>query len=172
MENYFDTFFREQRHIFGICPNPDCRHISRLADIRVSYRAKYVKDWLDKVDDTVTSWEGKKEELEAHQKEIRAKSIEKARRIILPQKLKSVSPLFEKPGVQPEDIKVLSHPLDFIAFDGLISNEVLRRIVLLDSRVNQRFRREIQDSIRRVIDYGKYDWGVLRVDEEGTVTQE
>lgn len=172
METPFDTYFREQRHIFGVCPNPECRTVSRLADIRVSYRAKYVKDWLDRVDDETASWEEKQSGLEEKQKELKKKYIDKARRTVLPQKLRSISPLFRKERVQPEDIKVVSHPLDFIGFDGLITNENLRRIVLLDSELNKSFRANIQQSIGKAVDDAKYDWSVLRVDEEGKITQE
>lgn len=172
METPFDTYFREQRHIFGVCPKPECRAVARLADIRVSYRGKYVKDWLDRVDDQTTSWEEKQSGLEEKQKELKQRYIDKARRTVLPQKLRSISPLFRKERVQPEDIKVLSHPLDFIGFDGLITNENLRRIVLLDSELNKSFRANIQHSIGKAVDDAKYDWSVLRVDEEGKITQE
>lgn len=172
LETSFDVFFKEQRHIFGVCPNPECRAVSRFADIRVSYRAKYVKDWLDRVEDQTASWEEKQTELEGKQKELKAKYIEKARKTVLPQKLRRVSSLFLKSKVQPEDIKVVSHPLDFIAFDGLITNENLRRIVLLDSETSKSFRGGIQDSIRATVENGKYDWHVARVDEEGQVTLE
>lgn len=168
----FEKFFKEQRHVFGVCPNPECRTLARLADVRISYRTKYVKDWLDSIEDKVESWEQKQGELEDKQKEIKAKSIEEARRTVLPKKLKSISPLFQRSAVQPEDIKVVSHPVDFVAFDGLITNESLRRIVLMDGEVSGRLRTQVQNSIRSTIDAGKYDWSVLRVDEEGSITQE
>jgi len=168
----FDAFFKEQRHVFGVCPNPECRTVSRLADIRVSYRARYVKDWMDTVEDQVASWQEKTDELDEKRKELRGKSIERARRTILPKKLKSISPLFQKQGVKPEDIKVVSHPIDFIAFDGLITDETLRRIVLLESEASGRLRSGIQKSIMSTIDNQRYDWSVLRVDEEGRITQE
>ena len=168
----FDIFFKEQRHVFGVCPNPDCREISRLADIRISYEAKYAKDWLDVVQDQVRAWGEKKDDLEERKKEIKNKAIEKARRTILPKKLKSVSPLFEKPRIQPEDIKLVSHPIDFIAFDGLITEGALKRIVLLESQGSRKLRSTVESSIERTVGNDKYDWTTLRVDEEGKITQE
>lgn len=170
--NPFDTFFREQRHVFGVCPNPDCRTLSRLAEIRISYRAKYAKDWLDKIQDEAASWEEKHEKLEEQQKELKAKSIEEARRTILPKKLRAVSPLFEKPKLQPEDIKLVSNPIDFIAFDGLVTEGALRRIVLLESQASSKLRSGVQTSIKGAVENDKYDWTTLRVDEEGKITQE
>jgi predicted Holliday junction resolvase-like endonuclease len=172
LETPFDIFFKEQRHIFGICPNPECREVSRLADIRVSFRAKYVKDWLDRVEDQMTTWKEKQAELEEKQKELSAKYIARARKTVLPQKLRTISSLFQKSQIQPEDIKVVSHPLDFIAFDGLITNEDLRRIVLMDGESSKKFRSGLQNSIRTTVENGKYDWHVARVDEEGKVTLE
>ncbi len=172
METFFDVYFKEQRHIFGVCPNQECRSIARLADIRVSYRGDYLKDWLDKVDDQTASWEEKQLALEEKQKELKQRSIETARRTILPQKLQAIFSLFRRQRVRPEDIKVVSHPVDFIGFDGLITNESLQRVVLLDSEQNKPFRNDVQNSISRAVDAAKYDWSVLRIDEEGKITQE
>src|SRR6266571_8201804 len=158
METFFDVYFKEQRHIFGVCPNPECRTLARLADIRVSYRGEYAKDWLDKIDDQTASWSEKQLTLEENQKEVKRESIEAARRTILPQKLQSIFSLFRKQRVQPEDIKIVSHPVDFIGFDGLITSENLRRVVLLDSEHNKSYRKEIQQDISRVVDAAKYDW--------------
>lgn len=168
----FDAFFKEQRHVFGICPNPECREISRLANIRTSYRAKYVKDWLDGVQDRVASWQEKQEELEERQKELKAKSIETARRTILPKKLRAVSPIFEKPKVKPEDIKLVSHPIDFVAFDGLITQGALRRIVMLESIASWKLRSNVESSIKSAVENERYDWRVLRADEDGKITEE
>lgn len=146
--------------------------MSRLLNIRISYRAKYVRDWFDKVQDEVVVWEEKLGELNERRTEIRAKSIERARRVFLPKRLKSVSPLFEKPKVQPEDIKLISHPVDFVAFDGLVTSGNLRRIVLLESKASGRLRNEIQASIVDAVEHQKYDWYTLRVDESGKITRE
>ncbi len=172
METPFEAYFREQRHIFGVCPNPECRTVARLAEIRISYREKYAKDWLDRIDDQTTSWEEKQSELKETQKELRQKHIDEARRTVLPKKLRAASPLYLKQGVEPEDIKVVLHPLDFIGFDGLITDKILRRIVLLDSESNTTFRGQVQQSIRKVVDDAKYDWSVLRIDDDGKITQE
>jgi predicted Holliday junction resolvase-like endonuclease len=172
MSTTLDAFFKEERHIFGVCPNPECRSISRFTDLRVSYRSKYVKDWLDEVEDELASWEQKTSNLKDRQKDLKQKSIDEARRTILPKKLRAISPLFQKRGIQPEDIKVVSHPVDFIAFDGLITAESLKRVVLLESVASGRLRSGIENSIKRAVDNDKYDWSVLRVDENGVVTQE
>ena len=172
METPFDAYFREQRHIFGVCPNAECRAVKRLAQIRISYRARYEKDWLDRVDDQTAFWEEKQSELKEKRKELRQSYIGEARRTVLPRKLRFASQLYLRQNVQPEDIKVVLHPLDFIGFDGLITNEKLRRIVLLDSKLNTPYRGKIQQSIEKVVNDTKYDWGVLRIDDDGKITQE
>jgi predicted Holliday junction resolvase-like endonuclease len=172
METVFDVYFKEQRHIFGVCPNPECRAVSRLSDIRIAYRGAYLKDWLDSIDDETVSWEEKQMALEEKQKELKQKSIAEARQTILPQRLQSIFSLFRRQRVQPEDIKIVAHPVDFIGFDGLNTSENLKRVILLDSEHNTAYRKDIQQDISRVVDATKYDWSVLRIDENGEIVKE
>jgi predicted Holliday junction resolvase-like endonuclease len=165
-------FLREQRHLFGICPNPDCRHISRLTDILISYRGKDTIDWMDTIEKDRESWEDKISEYEEKGKEIRQESIALARKSELPKRLSNISPLFAMHKIQPDDIKVISHPTDFVGFDGLITEEDLRRIVLLDSKASTSFRKSVQTDIEKAVSNGHYDWNVLRVDDEGKIDLE
>jgi predicted Holliday junction resolvase-like endonuclease len=163
-------YLREQRHIFGICP--DCGQITRLSDIQVSYRGKYVPDWKDKIDKKLEYWENKLGDYESKRDEEHAKAIERARKTLLPKMLDKLFPLMRSQGIQPEDVKVILHPLDFIGFDGMNTEESVKRILMLESKSNQAFRKELQTSIQNTIDNGKYDWNLLRVDNTGEITIE
>jgi len=168
---YLGAYLKEQRHIFGVCPNPECSRISRLADIEISYKSRYQPDWLDSLETEQLKWERKIEEFLAAQEEIKKQSKAKAEKRVLPQKLKSIAPAFASMNVNPRDVRVLSHPIDFVAFDGL-SRDALKRIVLLDAKQNAGSRAAAQASIESAIDRERYDWGILRVDNEGRVRKE
>lgn len=137
----------------------------------MSFTTSYVPDWLDKLESKEERWNRRIEELLALQKELKRKSKDKAEKRVLPQKLKGLAPAFTEIGVTPRDVRVLSHPVDFIGFDGMSAGK-LRRIVLMDSKENGTLRPRTQKSIESTVDNGNYDWQILRVDNEGSVSQE
>lgn len=163
-------YLREQRHLFGICP--DCGQISRLTDIRISYRTKYAPDWMDKIERQLNYWADKTTAFDEEKSQKHAKAIEKARRILLPKKLKELFPLMAAKGIGPDDVKVILNPIDFIGFEGMNTAGSLRKIVVLESRSNSSFRREVQQSVQKAVDNAKYDWNTLRVDDKGIVSSE
>lgn len=171
MKFYLGAYLREQRHIFGLCPNHECGKISRLAEIEVSYRSRYKSDWLDELERMQAKWDRKIEGLLARQRELKERSKARAEERLLPQKMKNIAPAFSTIDVSPKDIRVVSHPVDFIGFDGM-SKDTLKRIVLLDSGKNAAFRGMTQKSIESVVERERYDWQVLRIDDDGTITKE
>lgn len=170
MKYEIGLYLREQRHIFGVCP--DCGQITRLSDIQISYRGKYLPDWKDEIDSQIQHWDEKLALFEQKRKEEHSRAIDMARRTLLPRILNEIFPLMRAQGVKPEDVKVILHPLDFIGFDGMNSEENVKRILMLESRSNQAFRHKLQSSIQATIENGRYDWNLMRVDNTGTITIE
>jgi predicted Holliday junction resolvase-like endonuclease len=160
-------------HIFGLCPNHECpERISRLTDIEISFETSYKPDWLNKLEDEQAGWDFKQEGLLARQKIIQKTSKARAEIKMLPGKLRGLAPAFSATGIAPRDIRVISNPVDFIGFDGM-SMKHMKRIVLMDAKSHGDFRRkDAQESIEAAVERGKYDWQVLRIDEDGLVTQE
>lgn len=78
-----------------------------------------------------------------------------------------VNQIFGKPSFAL--VKVLLNPLDFVGFDGLITDEDLHLMVLMDSKGNPSSGTGTRKSIERTIDNDHYDWHVLRVDEDRKV---
>jgi predicted Holliday junction resolvase-like endonuclease len=163
-------FLREQRHIFGVCP--ECHEVSRLTDIQISYKVRYVPDWLETLEREESQLEGRKERLEERAKEIRLRTLETTRRKLLPLKLKAVSPVFKKARVMPQDVKVLLHPIDYVCFDGLYSQDILRKIVFLDSKPMTNLERRVQTSISRAIARSALEWTTMRVGNDGRISLE
>jgi predicted Holliday junction resolvase-like endonuclease len=113
---------------------------------------------MDAIDKDREKWEEKITDYQEKGKEIRRESIGEARRTQLPKRLKTISPLFAQHKIRPDDIKVVSHPVNFVGFDGLITNEDLKRIVLLDSKANGNYRKSVQNDIKKIIERDRYDW--------------
>jgi predicted Holliday junction resolvase-like endonuclease len=71
-------------------------------------------------------------------------------------------------GVNPEDIKVLFHPVEYVAFRGLGRNNCTSVEFLAYPPTSQE-RETIQTSIRRAIDAGNIEWQTLRIEDTGRV---
>ena len=163
------SFLREQRHIFGTCPH--CRSLFRLVDAKVSYDSPYKVDWLDKLENLQESWETKAEELGEKEKAMRREAIEKATRTELPKLLHRIVPTFTKSNLNPQDIKTLFHPIDFLVFDGL-NNDRVDRVLLMDHKPNDSGRTSIHKGINDAIRSEAIEWRTLRVSETGEITSE
>jgi len=76
------NFFEAQRNIFGICPH--CRELFRLSDIKISYKAKFGKDWYDKLKEQEEKLQEEQIKIEETLKKIRQRTIERTRKVYLP----------------------------------------------------------------------------------------
>ena len=161
---------KEQRHIFGICPH--CATLFRLVDIRISYDAPYKSDWLDKIERKQQKWGEKITDLEEMEEGLRAKAVESATRRELPRLLKPIVPAFVTNRVNPQDVKTIFHPINFVCFDGL-SRDRVERVVLMDRKASDESSRgEMQRSLHSVIESGAVEWQTIRIGDRGEVEVE
>jgi predicted Holliday junction resolvase-like endonuclease len=163
------TLIREQRHIFGVCPH--CTTLFRLVDIQISYNSEYVPDWLDRIEKKQEELQGKMDDLESREREMRDKAINKATQRELPKRLKKIIPSLIDSGFNPQDVKTLFHPVDFVVFDGMNARGV-DRIVFLDHSDVDGNRRTQQQMIKGVIQTQNYHWATIRISGGGEVTLE
>ena len=85
--------------------------------------------------------------------------------------MKKVDPIFAPRKLNPDDAKVMFHPIDYVVFSGL-KNGPIKNIILLDREAKEQSHRRIQESIQRVIDWGNYEWQTLRVNNSGEIKTE
>lgn len=126
---------------------------------------------MDDVEDKEEIWNRKIEGLLARQKEMKRAAKAKAEKQVLPGKLRKIAPAFYTMRINPRDIRVISDPIDFVNFEGM-SVEQTKRIVLLDEIKNQSFRKDLQRSVESVVNHDRYDWEILRIDDDGNVKKE
>ena len=105
-------------------------------------------DRLEKEEERLSKLEEKLKEKEG---ELREKAREKGR--ILAQKaVRKVDPIFHPRRLNPDDSKVIFHPIDYIVFNGMKDGSSIKSIVLLDRETKEGNHRAIQKSIERVME--------------------
>jgi predicted Holliday junction resolvase-like endonuclease len=162
-------FFAIQRNIFGICPHSG--DLFRLSDCKIYLETKPTKDWLDLInrdDDRITRAEEKLDEIEETMRE----TARKRGRRLAQQRVRRIDRVFTPRRLNPDDAKVIFHPVDYVVFKGMKSNGPMEEIVFLDRDTRSPERRRIQRSIEQVLETERYEWMTVRIREDGTIKEE
>jgi len=165
-------FFQYQREIFGICPC--CDEFIRLSDCKIYKDERKSSDWLDKLGNEERKLDTLEaqitEDLKFYNEEARKKGRKEANK-----KMKKVDKIFTPQKLNPDDAKVIFHPVDFVVFNGMkngSNGEALKNIVLLDSEKKSTEHKQVQNSIIKTIENQSYEWITLRVDVDGNISEE
>lgn len=169
MKSDIPEFFSIQRQIFGICPRSG--EFFRLSDCKVYLRAKPVHDWMDKLNSESARLDAVEEKIEEKREVMKEKAREKGRRLAR-LAVKRIDPIFTPRRLNPDDAKVVFHPIDYIVFNGMKEAETIKDVALLDRKTDSRDRRALQDNIGDVISKGDYEWLTLRVREDGSIVED
>jgi predicted Holliday junction resolvase-like endonuclease len=111
------------------------------------------------------------QKLDEKEEGLREKAREKGRQ--LAQKaIRKIDPVFTPRKLNPDDAKVIFHPIDYIVFNGMKAPEPIKNIILLDRQAIGTDHRSLQKSIGRVIEHENYEWQTLRVQEDGKIKVE
>jgi len=165
-------FFQYQREVFGICPC--CGEFFRLSDCKVYQEGKKSSDWLDKLNREEQLLNKLEQQIDADLDFYKTLAREKGRKVA-DRKMKKVDKVFGPQKLNPDDAKVLFHPVDYVVFNGMKSDstgKAMKNIILLDSERKNAEQKNIQKSIAKAIETEKYEWITLRVDDEGRVSEE
>lgn len=160
--------FQDFQRILVVCPRCGCIH--RLSELKLSYHAKPKHTWLDELRDKGRRMDTAEERFEEQKSALRERAQEKGRRR-LPTMLKKCVPAISRLGYYPQDLKPMFDPVDFVVFDGMTLRESIKRLVLLDGPPRDKRRERIQDSVRRVLKRGSYEWKTVRLGPDGRVAR-
>lgn len=82
--------------------------------------------------------------------------------------------VFYPQQLNPDDAKVIFHPVDYVVFNGMKDNktEGLKNILLLDGEKRLIEGKKIQKSIMKAVDKGNYEWITLSVENDGGIKEE
>ena len=169
MKSDIVKFFGLQRQIFGICPK--CEDFFRLSDCKIFIKKKPLADWMDKITLEEDRLDGLEERLEEKKKDLQEKAQEKGRKRAQ-LAVKKIDPIFTPGNLNPDDAKVIFHPIDYIIFNGMKAPEPIKNIILLDRQTKDGDHRALQKSIEKVVEHENYEWQTLRVQEDGKIKVE
>lgn len=165
--NQLLKFFQLQRQIFGVCPNSG--NVFRLSECQIRLKKKAEPDWLQQIQAAQTRIDKAEEKLDDKEYEIREKARiagrNEASKIV-----KKIDKIFHPLKLNPDDSKVIFHPVDYIVFDGMKSGD-MKKVILMDKEKTTADKR-LQQSIQKVIEKKNYEWITLRVEDNGNIIQE
>lgn len=162
------SFFNLQRRIFGVCP--ECDEVFRLSDCVINTKAKSGKDWMDAIDAEEERLNRLEEKIEEQRDKLRAEAARKGR-MAAQRQIRRIDRVFTPHKLEPDDAKVIFHPIDFVVFNGLTdkNKKPMRNIVLLDRQTAEPEHRALQKSIEQAVEKGRYEWQTLRVEPTGNI---
>ena len=168
MKSDIVKFFGLQRQIFGVCPK--CQDFFRLSDCKIYIKKKPLADWMDKITLEENRLDGLKERLDEKKKDFQEKAREAGRKLAN-RAVKKIDPVFTPHKLNPDDAKVIFHPIDYVVFAGM-KKESIKNIILLDRQEKGADHRALQKSIEKVVEHESYEWQTLRVQEDRKIKVE
>jgi len=164
------NLFQSFRQILCICPC--CGDIVRLSDLRLKYKGKAPRTWLDTHESKIKLLEEKELLFEEKEEKLRKKAIERGRKKVPKMICKCFDRGIARFNYNPYDIKALLHPVDFVVFNGLNDEKKLEDITFLSKKTSNDILNKIRNSLEMAIDRERYDWHIARVSIEGKVELE
>lgn len=172
MEKEIINFYSSLRQIFGVCPS--CEEIFRLSDCKIFQKSKAEADWKESLDKEITRLENLEEKLIEKIEEAKILARESGRKEA-DKLIKKIDTIFGPNKLNPNDAKVVFHPVDFLVFNGMNSNKgdsAVKNLVFLDKDGKRGENAIVQKSIQKAVDSENYEWLTLRVEESGKIIEE
>ena len=82
-----------------------------------------------------------------------------------------MAPVFSGSGIDPQDVKVISDPVQYVVFDGM-NGKGLRRVVLVAAELRSCAQEKAVESIGRTTRKSHTEFASLRVTGDGAVERE
>lgn len=165
--NQLLKFFQLQRQIFGVCPHTG--NVFRLSDCHIYVKKKPEPDWLQQIEAAQTKISKAEEKLDEKEETIREKA-RIAGRSEATKMVRKIDKIFHPLKLNPDDSKVIFHPVDYIVFNGMKTGQI-KNLILMDKAKGTTDKR-LQQSIQKIIEKKNYEWITLRVEENGNIKQE
>lgn len=165
MPGKIGTMFVQFGQILVICPC--CGEISRVSDIRLHAKNKYLRTPMDAIEAERARIERANDRLEEQEKALREQARVLGRQRAK-ERLQEIDPVFSGSGLDPQDVKVIFDPVDYIVFDGMAQKDI-RRVLLLASAPQDRETERVYASLEKTIKNGNIDFKTLQVADDGAL---
>ena len=128
-------------------------------------------DWKDEIEQEMERLDALQLEIGEIEGELREKAREEGRQIA-EQTVSKIDPIFFPRQLNPDDAKVIFHPIDYVVFNGMKSKEPMKNIVMLDRVTEIVTHQKLQASIENTINHERYEWLTIRVEDDGKICTE
>lgn len=161
------------QEVLGICPC--CGEMFRLVEAKFIFPRISPKscEYLDLValeflssgeDARMTAAEERFEEQFEEQKE---QLRERARRAVR-RRMKKIDPTFTGRNIDPQDVKAIFHPVEYIVFNGLCSGDGVDHVKFISRAPRTREQELLVRSIDDTIQSGNLDFETLHMKDDGS----
>ena len=166
--------FQQLKTVLCLCPN--CSSLLRVSQLHLRSTAAAPRTWLDDYDEQIQKLQikddnvsRKEDKLYSQEKEMRKKSAERGRKMVVNTVLKSMDDYFSKKKYNPYDIKPIIHPVDFVIFNGDHDKQV-NEVVFLSKKSKNPNLAALQKSVDECVEKKNYDFKTAKISNEGKVT--
>jgi predicted Holliday junction resolvase-like endonuclease len=130
-------------------------------------KGQKVHSIIDDIESEMFGLDRRQEKLDERENELREiarrNGLKSAKRL-----LKKIDPVFSGRGMDPQDVKVIFNPVEYVVFDGL-NREKIRRIILLAYPPLNAQQEKLQKSISESITKRNISFKTLRVLPDGKI---
>ena len=130
-------------------------------------KKKPTPDWMDKFDASAERIDRAESKVMDEEAAVREKAREKGRRQAL-SAARKLDPVFHPNKSNPDDAKLMLHPVDFLIFNGMKQGDI-RNLVLFDRQVKSKEEKSLQKSIEKTVARENYEFVTMQISEEGDV---
>jgi len=178
--------FNQFKIILCLCPH--CSSLLRLSQLHLRSDVPSQKTWLDEYDLKklkVENKEGKISQKEFEHKElikeIKNKATQRGRTKVVSTVLNSLHPISSKmlKKYNPFDVKPITHPVDFVIFDGdyeakktRYRKKKIQQVVFFSKKSENSDMLNLQKSVDECVKKQNYDFKLVRINNNGKVSFE
>jgi predicted Holliday junction resolvase-like endonuclease len=161
------------QNVLGICPC--CGEIFRLVEGKFIFPQLQPRtcDYLELVGEeqklagAQERFQSESDRFEQKVEEQRERWREKGRRRTK-RRLKKIDPTFSGNDIDPQDVKAIFHPVEYVIFHGLCSERGVRLVELVSRMPTNRAREVVLKSINDTIRRGDVGFETLHMKDDGT----
>ena len=171
-------FLNEYQYIYGICPC--CKEVFKLSECKLRFPSLQKKDdpffqlkQLEKKVEMESLHLEKYEEKTEKYLELAQKRARRKGQLLAKKQLKKIDPVFSGRNIDPQDVKTIFDPVEFVVFNHMNSESgIIKGIEFVSLDPKTRRKEVAVKSISSVLKKGNIEFKTIRVNKDGTIGSE
>lgn len=171
-------FLNEYQYIYGLCPC--CHEIFKLSECKMQFPSLQKKDdpffqlkqFEKQVDNAYSALE-KYDEKSNRAIEEAQKRARKQGQLLAKRNLKKIDPIFSGRNIDPQDVKTIFDPVEFVVFNNMNSEYgQIKDIEFICLNPKSKKKELAAKSVSSAIKKGNIEFVTIRVAKDGTIDTE